>query len=154
MAQALPDYDAPLFCLGGTIYPVPPQFDWQHSEDVLLDAIRETRVAMTAHRWASHTPDRLWLDCDCIDPLDHEKYLAHGLFALTNTLLALMPDAPADPKRAFRIPFMAPVVRSINVLAIVAAGSLAAFAATANRTANAAAHTIAEAGTLAAILPF
>lgn len=126
MATAEPDWASPQFCLGGTIYPVPPDFDWTHDKDVLLDALRETRTAMQTHHWCRYTPDRDWLDCECLDPAAHEELLQAGLFMLIGTAMTMSPDAARSPRQAFRFPVLSQYLRMVQValFAILTTGTL------------------------------
>lgn len=114
----LPLARSPLFCLGGNIYPVNPEFDWSSDKDVLVDAVRETHEAMRFHHWATLTPNRRWLECECVDPADHRDLLILGHAMMVDLVLSLDPEAPK--KRAWRMP--------VNALFLRVMQSFAAFA--------------------------
>ena len=121
MAHGLTVFETPVFCLGGTIYPVDTQFDWTHDSDVLVDAVRETYRAVRMHAIAARTPDRSWLVCECVDVARHRDLLAEGHALLLATVLALEPDAPRT--RARELPVAAMFMRMVQVVAI-AVGSM------------------------------
>ena len=116
MAFALPPAP-PLFCLGGNLYPVDASFDWSSDRDVLVDAIRETHVAMRHHHFATLTPDRDWLDCECVDPADHRDLLVMGHFALVNRALSMEPDVGV--KRGRSLPFNGIFLRVVQAVAFL-----------------------------------
>lgn len=112
MAHATAYLPLPEFCLGGTIYPVDYDFDWSHDKDVLLEAVRDTHVAMRMHHFATLTPDRDWLRCECTDVAAHRDLLLAGHAALVDTVLTLSPEAPR--KSAWRMPLNAQWLRMVN----------------------------------------
>ena len=102
MARALP-LSVPEFTLGGTMYPVDPSFDWSHDKDVLVDAVRQTHEAMRMHHFATLTPDRDWLDCECVDPAEHRDLLRRGHALLVDTVLTLEPEVVQQRARSLPV---------------------------------------------------
>lgn len=119
MADAIPLLSSPLFCLGGTFYPVDPGFDWSSDKDVLIDAVRQTHEALRTHHIATLTPDRSWLDCECVDPADHRDLLVSGHAWLVDLVLTLEPGAMRSPRRAWRLPVNAMFLRAVQALLII-----------------------------------
>ena len=126
MATGTVAFPAPLFCLGGTIYPVDRSFDWSHDRDVLVDAIRETHQAMRMHNLAALCGDRSWLTCECFDVAEHRDRLIEGHAALLDTVLTFEPEVVQQ--RARSLPVMQLFMRSIQTV-VVALGTGAAIAA-------------------------
>lgn len=118
MAQALAVFESPVFCLGNTIYPVDPEFDWTHDADVLMDAIRQTHVAMRMHTIAIRTPDRSWLACGCTDVARCRDLLVQGHALLLGSALTLEPDAAKTHARD--MPVMSMFLRMVQGVALLA----------------------------------
>lgn len=111
-----------LFCLGGTIYPVAPTFDWASDLDVLVDAVRDTHAAIRNHQLALLTPTRSWLDCECRDVAAHGRQLIEGHVALIAVLTALLPGWQGKPAAQRRAPLVSQFLSSVHVLALMLVG--------------------------------
>ena len=116
MAYALPPAP-PRVCLGGNRYTVGASVDRCGGRGGVVGAIRETHVAMRHHHFATLTPDRDWLDCECVDPADHRDLLVMGHFALVNRALSMEPDVGV--KRGRSLPFNGIFLRVVQAVAFL-----------------------------------
>jgi hypothetical protein len=105
----------PEFCLGSTIYPINPAFDWSGDDDVLADAVRETHVAIRVHHYAivADFP----LVCVCSDPKLHRDQLMAGYLDL---LGHMSPTRGTVPQVWHRLPIGQVFLRATAVFGTLA----------------------------------